>query len=190
MLVDVTEDGAILLRQAGVYPIEIYSEERIREFERADRLTAPEAEVPQTITRAPVGGCKCAVQRGRNPDGRAAAILALAERSLCELLTSPHAVEEARRNLNLKHPDRAARLEEILRAVDTGREVSLQGVARALAEILPPKDSPILAAAVDAQADLLVTGDLTHFGNLYGKTIRGVKVVTPAMALAGVFGRR
>ena len=42
MLVDVTEDGAILLRQAGVYPIEIYSEERIREFDKADRMTASE----------------------------------------------------------------------------------------------------------------------------------------------------
>jgi len=126
----------------------------------------------------------------RNPEGRAAAMLALAERGLCELLTSPHAVEEARRNLNLKHPDRAARLDQMLRAVVIGREASPQGVAWALAQVLPPKDAPILAAAVDAQADLLVTGDLTHFGHLYGKTIRGVKVVTPATALARVVSRQ
>jgi predicted nucleic acid-binding protein len=126
----------------------------------------------------------------RNPDGRAAAILALAGPGLCELLTSPHAVEEARRNLSLKHPDRVARLEEMLRAVVIGREASPQGVAWALAETLPPKDAPILAAAVDAQAALLVTGDLTHFGHLCGKTIRGVKVITPVTALARVLGRR
>ena len=126
----------------------------------------------------------------RNPEGRAAAMLALAERGLCELLTSPHAVEEARRNLNLKHPDRAARLDQMLRAVVIGREASPQGVAWALAQVLPPKDAPILAAAADAQADLLVTGDLTHFGHLYGKTIRGLKVVTPATALARVVGRQ
>lgn len=41
-LVDTTPDGAILLRRAGVYPIEIYSDERIREFDEADRLTADE----------------------------------------------------------------------------------------------------------------------------------------------------
>ena len=51
MLVDVTEDGAILLRQAGVYPIEIYSEERIREFDRADRLTASERRKLNSLKR-------------------------------------------------------------------------------------------------------------------------------------------
>ena len=51
MLVDVTEDGAILLRQAGVYPIEIYSEERIREFDRADRLTASERRKLRSLKR-------------------------------------------------------------------------------------------------------------------------------------------
>ncbi len=40
MLVEVGEDGAIVLRQAGVYPVEIYTDERIREFERADRMAA------------------------------------------------------------------------------------------------------------------------------------------------------
>jgi hypothetical protein len=42
MLVEVTEDGAILLRQAGVYPPEIYTQERFREFEQADQLSAAE----------------------------------------------------------------------------------------------------------------------------------------------------
>jgi len=42
LLVDTTADGSIVLRQAGVYPLEIYSEERVREFEKADRLTAAE----------------------------------------------------------------------------------------------------------------------------------------------------
>jgi bifunctional DNA-binding transcriptional regulator/antitoxin component of YhaV-PrlF toxin-antitoxin module len=43
-LVDTTPDGAIVLRQAGVYPIEIYSDERLREFDEADRLTPRERE--------------------------------------------------------------------------------------------------------------------------------------------------
>ena len=38
--IDTTGDGAILLRPAGVYPIEIYSDERIREFDQADRMDA------------------------------------------------------------------------------------------------------------------------------------------------------
>ena len=43
LLVDTTGDGAILLRPAGVYPIEIYSDERIREFDQADRMDAATA---------------------------------------------------------------------------------------------------------------------------------------------------
>ena len=43
LLVDTAADGSIVLRQAGVYPLEIYGEERLREFEAADRLTAGES---------------------------------------------------------------------------------------------------------------------------------------------------
>lgn len=39
LLVETTADGSIVLRPAGVYPIEIYSAERLREFEEADRLS-------------------------------------------------------------------------------------------------------------------------------------------------------
>lgn len=38
LLVETTLDGAILLRPAGVYPIEIYSDDRAREFDDADRM--------------------------------------------------------------------------------------------------------------------------------------------------------
>jgi len=38
LLVETTEDGAIVLRQAAVYPVEIYSEERIQAFLEEDRL--------------------------------------------------------------------------------------------------------------------------------------------------------
>jgi AbrB family looped-hinge helix DNA binding protein len=39
MLLDVTDDGAIVLRQAAVLPIEIYSDARIAEFERERTLS-------------------------------------------------------------------------------------------------------------------------------------------------------
>ncbi len=38
LLVETTSDGAIVLRQAGVYPIERYTEERIREFEKLNTV--------------------------------------------------------------------------------------------------------------------------------------------------------
>ncbi len=38
LLLDTTSDGAIVLRPAGVYPLEMYSEERIQEFDESDRM--------------------------------------------------------------------------------------------------------------------------------------------------------
>jgi len=42
-IVEAADDGAIVLRQAAVYPVEIYSEARVREFEEADRITPDES---------------------------------------------------------------------------------------------------------------------------------------------------
>ena len=43
LLVDTTPEGAIVLRPAAIYPIEIYSDARIREFGAADRMDAKTA---------------------------------------------------------------------------------------------------------------------------------------------------
>ena len=43
---------------------------------------------------------------------------------------------------------------------------------------LPDKDSPVLMAAVAAKTDYLLTGDVTHFGKHFGKTIMGVRIST------------
>jgi len=43
LLVETTSDGAIILRQAAVYPIELYAEERIEEFEKLNTVP-PELE--------------------------------------------------------------------------------------------------------------------------------------------------
>ncbi|MDZ7703621.1 MAG: AbrB/MazE/SpoVT family DNA-binding domain-containing protein [Trueperaceae bacterium] len=39
LIVETTEDGALILRPAGVYPIEIYSDERLAEFAAADEMS-------------------------------------------------------------------------------------------------------------------------------------------------------
>jgi AbrB family looped-hinge helix DNA binding protein len=38
LLVDTTDDGAVILRPAAVYPIERYSDARIAEFERENAI--------------------------------------------------------------------------------------------------------------------------------------------------------
>ena len=42
MLVETADDGSIVLRPAGVYPVELYSDARVREFLEEDRLTDKE----------------------------------------------------------------------------------------------------------------------------------------------------
>jgi AbrB family looped-hinge helix DNA binding protein len=43
LLIEATDDGAVILRPAGVYPVEVYTEARLKEFEEANRHTEPEA---------------------------------------------------------------------------------------------------------------------------------------------------
>jgi AbrB family looped-hinge helix DNA binding protein len=38
LLIAAAPDGSIVLRQAGVYPIELYTDERIAEFERENAI--------------------------------------------------------------------------------------------------------------------------------------------------------
>jgi predicted nucleic acid-binding protein len=92
-----------------------------------------------------------------------------------ELLTSGYAAEEARRNLDA--PERAARLERLLRDV---RIVAEPRAAPLPAGVrLPEKDQPILGAAIAAEATHLLTGDLRDFGPLMGRRVAGVLVQTP-----------
>lgn len=40
LVLEATPDGAIVMRQAAVYPIELYTEERVREFEETNTIPA------------------------------------------------------------------------------------------------------------------------------------------------------
>jgi bifunctional DNA-binding transcriptional regulator/antitoxin component of YhaV-PrlF toxin-antitoxin module len=52
-LVDATSDGTIVLRQAGIYPLESYTDERMREFDEGDRLTPKESGALKRRLRRP-----------------------------------------------------------------------------------------------------------------------------------------
>ena len=43
LLVETTSDGAIVLRQVSVHPVEMYSDERLAEFERENAMTPAQA---------------------------------------------------------------------------------------------------------------------------------------------------
>lgn len=123
-------------------------------------------------------------------EGRAQSIAALARAGRCTLLVSAHALEEARRNLALKSTGYETRLERFVAASLLVPEAPPTTVEWAGRQGLPAKDAPILAAAVHAGAELLVTGDTRDFGPLFGRTLQGVKIVTPAQALVAVLRER
>ena len=83
--------------------------------------------------------------------------------------------EEARRNLAAKTPESLGSLEAILSRIELA---PLQPSAN-LDLPLPDKDRPVLAAAIRLECEALVTGDRTHFGPLYGRTILGVTIHSP-----------
>ena len=116
-------------------------------------------------------------------EGRAQDLVELARGGHCELITSAHALEEARRNLQLKSVGFEHRLAEALAQIRVVAEAPAALVEWARAQDLPLKDAPILAAAVHAKADLLVTGDRRDFSHLFGRALRGTSVVTPASAI-------
>jgi len=118
-----------------------------------------------------------------NSAGNARGLFQLAQQQRCELVTSPYALEEAQRNILLKYPDRAGEFEHLLPVLTVAAEALPDRVAWAVAQCIPVKDAPILAAAVQSQVDLLVTGDRTHFGHLYGQVLQKVVITTPAAAL-------
>jgi predicted nucleic acid-binding protein len=91
------------------------------------------------------------------------------------LLTSPYALEEARRNLG--ETEQRERLARLVKTVEITPE-ALGGSLPPGVE-LPEKDAPILLAAIESRATHLLTGDVRDFGGLFGKRLGGVLVLTP-----------
>jgi uncharacterized protein len=115
--------------------------------------------------------------------GSPRALFRLADAGACELQSSAYAIEEARRNLLVKRAARASELEILARKLAIQGEPGAPSIAWAASLGLPAKDAPILAAAFEARSNLLVTGDLTHFGHLIGKRHRGIVILRPAEAI-------
>ena len=117
-------------------------------------------------------------------------LLALGRAGACELVASGYAVEEAQRNLAVKAPAGAvealsAALVEVT-SVAEARAPALE-VAAAVA-LADPADVPILAAAIQCRADILVTGDRRAFGPYFRSRLAGVEVLVLRDALRRVVG--
>jgi predicted nucleic acid-binding protein len=90
-----------------------------------------------------------------------------------EVVTSPHAWEEARRNLERKRPHLLEGLERLRHTVGT-----THAFRRPPDVEVEEKDMPIMAGAIGASCTHLWTSDRLHFGSHYGSTIHGVSIVS------------
>ena len=97
-----------------------------------------------------------------------------AKKEICVLLASRYVIEEAKRNLD--NPDHLRKLNEYLADVEVVSEVD-PGIGCPID--LPDKDKPVFMSAISARADYMLTGDRSHFGKHFGKSIMGVKICLP-----------
>ena len=117
-------------------------------------------------------------------------LLALAAAGDCELLSSEYAFEEARRNLALKRP--GGSLQQFAATTDLIMHVEeANGAALEYAQsvnLTDASDTPILAAALQAAADALVTGDRRAFGPFFGQRIGNLRILRLRDALTEILG--
>jgi predicted nucleic acid-binding protein len=122
---------------------------------------------------------------GYSPASPVHDLLALARHGLCELVMSAYAQEEARRNLEVKGPPGwAEALERASLAITLVGEAQAPALELARqARLADPADVPILAAAIQCRAHMLVSGDRRAFGTLFGSRVAELEVLTLRDAL-------
>jgi predicted nucleic acid-binding protein len=97
------------------------------------------------------------------------------------LITSNYVMGEVQRNL--PRIDQIERLRKLLRTVQV---LTFEVLPEIDDVALPLKDIPVLAGAVLAKADFLVSGDKKHFGPLYGSVVSGVRIIAPTELLSAL----
>ncbi len=94
------------------------------------------------------------------------------------LCADAYVAEEARRNLATKASHGLPALKVLLDRIEVASTYA-DPTTMAAAAALPEKDRPVLAAAARMGCEALVTGDRTHFGRFYGRSVAGVAVHSP-----------
>jgi predicted nucleic acid-binding protein len=91
-------------------------------------------------------------------------------------VTNSYAVEEARKNIELKKFGSLQGLQLLLENITVSNQLLLN-----LPVKLKAKDIPILGGAIAQKCTHLLTGDKKDFGFLFGKRVENVLVVSPKL---------
>lgn len=112
--------------------------------------------------------------------GAARAVLQLAETGLIKIIVSRQVIVEADRNIEDKLPEMLGEYRKFIELLAPSLvDDPSHGEIKRFLTVINPDDAPILAAAVNADADFLITWDKKHF---IGKNIHvhpDMKIVTP-----------
>ena len=91
-------------------------------------------------------------------------------------VVSQYVLDEVSRNLRV--PGHRQRFEALIEQTELISDAALRFIPSHIK--LVAKDQQILATAIFARVDYLVTGDINHFGHLYNTTVFHVMVLSPA----------
>jgi predicted nucleic acid-binding protein len=115
--------------------------------------------------------------------GGARALLYEAARCGVMCVSSDRALTEALRNLASKAPHAMTGYTQMAARIVPVPEPAQAAIDLAGAAGVVAKDAPVFAAALQSGAQLFVTGDMRHFGHLYGVHTEGVLVLSLRSAL-------
>jgi predicted nucleic acid-binding protein len=119
-----------------------------------------------------------------NPSGSIRQLLNIVRAEGHQCWADEHVIREAHRNLFFKQRERIPDFERLLAEIHCAPTVPLP----ALELPLPENDRRVLAAAIALECHAFVTGDQTHFGSLYDKTVEGVKIYSPRRLAESILG--
>ncbi|MFZ5876124.1 MAG: putative toxin-antitoxin system toxin component, PIN family [Nitrospirota bacterium] len=112
--------------------------------------------------------------------GAAREVLRLCEAGVVETLVSPQVLTEADRNLSEKLPGLVADYRLLIQSIaPTLVDDPAPTEVSRLAGVIHSNDAPILAAAVEAEADYLVTWNTKHFHQPRVRQAVRFQIVTP-----------
>ena len=120
-------------------------------------------------------------------DGVVRHTIALLKTGGHECWADPYVIDEARRNLSAKRPASLSALANLIARMHIAPAAESGAASVPMADELPEKDRPVLAAAIRGGCEVLVTGDRRHFGSLYGRILGGVAIHSPASLIDALF---
>lgn len=105
-------------------------------------------------------------------------LLRLANEGAVRFVTGYACVVEASRNVERKRPDRQQAFRNTLASLSIEQDEQADKHAEWAAKLVHPDDVHVLAAARRVGAQVLITGDTTHFSHLMNRDDLGLRVRT------------